>query len=122
MDSGVLINTLLILFLLWIVFRRFLPVQGVKQITTADLKSELKNKGKQFIDVRTPHEFRTRHIQGFKNIPLSNLLRQTNQLSKDKEVFIICQSGMGSLKASKVLKKQGFKNITNIKGGMNTWS
>ncbi len=47
----------------------FLPVQGVKQITTADLKSELKNKGKQFIDVRTPHEFRTRHIQGFKTFP-----------------------------------------------------
>ncbi|RPK06475.1 hypothetical protein BSBH6_00098 [Bacillus subtilis] len=121
MNSGVIINILLILFLLWIVFRRFLPVQGVNQITTADLKSELKNKGKQFIDVRTPYEFRTRHIQGFKNIPLSNLPRQTNQLSKDREIFVICQSGMRSLKASKVLKKQGFKNITNIKGGMNTW-
>ncbi|MCY8042192.1 rhodanese-like domain-containing protein [Bacillus spizizenii] len=121
MDSGVMINTLLILFLLWIVFRRFLPLQGVKQITTADLKSELKNKDKQFVDVRTPHEFRTRHIKGFKNIPLSTLPRQTNQLSKDKEVFVICQSGMRSLKASKILKKQGFNNITNIKGGMNTW-
>ncbi|OWV38846.1 sulfurtransferase [Bacillus spizizenii] len=121
MDSGVMINTLLILFLLWIVFRRFLPVQGIKQITTADLKSELKNKDKQFIDVRTPYEFRTRHIKGFKNIPLSTLPRQTNQLSKDKEVFVICQSGMRSLKASKILKKEGFKNITNIKGGMNTW-
>ncbi|MFP7230867.1 rhodanese-like domain-containing protein [Bacillus subtilis] len=121
MNSGVIINILLILFLLWIVFRRFLPMQGVKQITTAELKSELKNKGKQFIDVRTPHEFHTRHIKGFRNIPLSNLLRQTNQLSKDREIFVICQSGMRSLKASKVLKKQGFKNITNIKGGMNTW-
>ncbi|PRS14292.1 rhodanese-like domain-containing protein [Bacillus halotolerans] len=122
MDSGIIINTLLILFLLWIVFRRFLPVQGVKQITTTDLKSELKNKGKQFIDVRTPHEFRSRHIKEFKNIPLSKLAHQTSQLSKDQEVFVICQSGMRSLKASKVLKKQGFKNITNIKGGMNTWS
>lgn len=115
MDSGVIINTLLILFLLWIVFRRFFPVQGVKQITTADLKSELKNKGKQFIDVRTPHEFRTRHIQGFKNIPLSNLPRQTNQLSKDKEVFIICQSGMRSLKASKVLKNKDLKTSQILK-------
>lgn len=73
MNSVVIINILLILFLLWIVFRRFLPVQGVKQITTTDLKSELKNKGKQFIDVRTPHEFRTGHIKGFKNIPLSKI-------------------------------------------------
>ncbi|ASB61750.1 sulfurtransferase [Bacillus sp. A053] len=123
MDSGVMFNILLILFLLWFVFvfRRFLSLQGVKQITTADLKSELKNKDIQFIDVRTPYEFRTRHIKGFKNIPLTNLPHLTNQLSKDKEVFVICQSGMRSLKASNILKKQGFKNITNIKGGMNTW-
>ncbi|OIS67855.1 sulfurtransferase [Bacillus subtilis] len=121
MDSGVMFNILLILFLLWFVFRRFLSLQGVKQITTADLKSELKNKDIQFIGVRTPYEFRTRHIKGFKNIPLTNLPHLTNQLSKDKEVFVICQSGMRSLKASNILKKQGFKNITNIKGGMNTW-
>ncbi|MBN7744376.1 rhodanese-like domain-containing protein [Bacillus velezensis] len=121
MGSGVIINTLLILFLLWIVFQRVFPLQGVKQITTAELQSELKNKDKQFIDVRTPHEFRTRHIKGFNNIPLSDLPRQTHQLSKDKDVFVICQSGMRSVKASKILKKQGFKHITNIKGGMNTW-
>ncbi|NTU24988.1 rhodanese-like domain-containing protein [Bacillus tequilensis] len=121
MDRGLIINTLLILFLLWFVFRRFLPLQGVKQITTADLKSELKNKDKQFIDVRTSYEFHTRHIKGFKNIPLSNLPYQTNQLLKDREIFVICQSGMRSMKASKILKKQGFKSVTNIKGGMNTW-
>ncbi|MEC4029651.1 rhodanese-like domain-containing protein [Bacillus subtilis] len=121
MDSGAMFNILFILFLLWFVFRRFLSLQGVKQITTADLKSELKNKDIQFIDVRTPYEFRTKHIKGFKNFPLTNLPLLTNQLSKDKEVFVICQSGMRSLKASKILKKQGFKKITNIKGGMNTW-
>ncbi|MBU8581537.1 rhodanese-like domain-containing protein [Bacillus paralicheniformis] len=121
MDRGAIMTAILILLILWIVFRRFLPIQGVKQITTADLQSELKNKDKQFIDVRTPREFRTRHIKGFKNIPLSDLPRQTDQLSKDKAVFVICQSGMRSLKASKVLKKQGFKHITNIKGGMNAW-
>ncbi|MFC1287656.1 rhodanese-like domain-containing protein [Bacillus paralicheniformis] len=121
MDRGAIMTAILILLILWIVFRRFLPIQGVKQITTADLQSELKNKDKQFIDVRTPREFRTRHIKEFKNIPLSDLPRQTDQLSKDKAVFVICQSGMRSLKASKVLKKQGFKHITNIKGGMNAW-
>ncbi|WP_249652459.1 rhodanese-like domain-containing protein, partial [Lysinibacillus sp. D4A1_S13] len=35
--------------------------------------------------------------------------------------FVIFQSGMRSINSSKILKKQGFKNITNIKGGMNTW-
>lgn len=90
-------------------------------MTTTVLKSELKSKGIQFIDVRTPFEFRTKHIKGFKNIPLSIQPQQTNQLSKDREIFVICQSGMRSMKASKVLKKQGFKSVTNVKGGMNAW-
>jgi rhodanese-related sulfurtransferase len=60
--------------------------------------------GKQFIHVRTPNEFKVNHIQGFTNIPLSELHLGVKDLSKDKEVFVICQSGMRSRKASKVLK------------------
>ncbi|PJY99134.1 rhodanese-like domain-containing protein [Bacillus vallismortis] len=121
MDSSVMIYTMLFLLFLWIVIRNVSPVKGVKQITTTVLKSELKSKGKQFIDVRTPFEFRTKHIKGFKNIPLSILPQQTNQLSNDREILVICQSGMRSMKASKILKKQGFKSVTNVKGGMNAW-
>ncbi|MGX1373325.1 rhodanese-related sulfurtransferase [Priestia megaterium] len=121
MDSSTLINVLMIALVLWFLVRRFVPAKGIKQITTMELKSELKKKEKQFVDVRTPHEYRTKHIKGFKNIPLSELSQQANQLSKEKEVLVICQSGMRSMKASKMLKKQGFTSVTNIKGGMSTW-
>ncbi|MFK7681905.1 rhodanese-like domain-containing protein [Priestia megaterium] len=121
MDSSTLINILMIAFVLWFLVQRFVPAKGIKQITTMELKSELKKKEKQFVDVRTPHEYRTKHIKGFKNIPLSELSQQANQLSKEKEVLVICQSGMRSMKASKMLKKQGFTSVTNIKGGMSTW-
>lgn len=36
--------------------------------------------------------------------------------------MLICQSGMRSSKASKLLKKLGFKHITNVKGGMMDWN
>jgi rhodanese-related sulfurtransferase len=121
MDSSTLINVLMIALVLWFLVQRFVPAKGIKQITTMELKSELKKKEKQFVDVRTPHEYRTKHIKGFKNIPLSELSQQANQLSKEKEVLVICQSGMRSMKASKMLKKQGFTSVTNIKGGMSTW-
>ncbi|KLV28733.1 rhodanese-like domain-containing protein [Priestia megaterium] len=121
MDSSTLINVLMIALVLWFLVRRFVPAKGIKQITTMELKSELKKKEKQFVDVRTPHEYRTKHIKGFKNIPLSELSQQANQLSKEKEVLVICQSGMRSMKASKMLKKQGFTSVTNIKGGMSNW-
>ena len=44
------------------------------------------------------------------------------KFSKEKEIVVICQSGMRSMKATKTLKKLGFKNITNVKGGINAWS
>lgn len=100
---------------------RMMPTKGVKQITTADLKNVLTNKDIQFIDVRTPGEFKANHIRQFKNIPLHQLPQKANTLAKDKEVVLICQSGMRSSQASKILKKLGFSSITNVKGGMSAW-
>lgn len=101
---------------------RMVPIRGVRQITTAELKQELKNRNKQFIDVRTPGEFKSRNIREFKNIPLHQLAEKSNGLSKEQEIIVICQSGMRSNKASKILKKQGFKHIANVKGGMSAWN
>jgi rhodanese-related sulfurtransferase len=112
-----------ILFGLIILFiaLRFKPAKGVKNITPNELKAELKDKKKQFIDVRTQGEFNGYHIPEFKNIPLHQLAQKTNKLSKDKEVVVICQSGMRSQKASKILVKSGFKHVTNVKGGVSAW-
>jgi rhodanese-related sulfurtransferase len=44
-----------------------------------------------------------------------------NRLKKEKEIVVICQSGMRSKKASQLLKKQNFTSVTNVKGGMNAW-
>lgn len=116
------LNYLLIGLLVFLLLQRMLPAKGIRQITTAELKGELKDKKKQFIDVRTNREFQTNHIKEFKNIPLHELHDKSNMLDKDKEVVVICQSGMRSNKAGKLLKKAGFKHITNVKGGMSAWS
>lgn len=112
-----ILMALVILFLV----RKFIPTKGVRQITTAQLKTELKSKDKQFVDVRTPMEFKGNHIKQFKNIPLNALKAEAKNLSKEKEVIVICQSGMRSNAAVKQLKKLGFSNVTNVKGGMNAW-
>ena len=109
---------LILLFIL----QRVLPTKGVRHISTTDLKEELNNKNKQFVDVRTHGEFKGNHIKGFKNIPLHQLSQKAEkELSKEKEVIIICQSGMRSQKASKMLQKIGFTKVTNVKGGMSNW-
>ncbi|QPC48328.1 rhodanese-like domain-containing protein [Mangrovibacillus cuniculi] len=101
---------------------KFMPIKGVRQISVADLKNELKDKNKQFIDVRTSGEYRGFNLREFKNIPLHQLKQKAEkELVKEKEVVVICQSGMRSQNASKVLKKLGFEKVTNVRGGMSAW-
>ncbi|TDL91773.1 rhodanese-like domain-containing protein [Vibrio vulnificus] len=119
---GTIFNLIILGFFVWFLYQRFVPVKGIKNINTAELKAVLNDKGnKQLIDVRTPNEYRGNHIKDFKNIPLNELGKRVQELSKDKEVVVICQSGMRSSNASKALKKFGFKEVTNVKGGMNSW-
>lgn len=115
------IQYILIGLFLFLIVRRMIPVKGVRQISTLELKNELNEKERQFIDVRTTGEFKANHIKGFKNIPLHQLTQKSSELSKDTEIIVICQSGMRSQKASKILKKLGFENVTNVKGGMSAW-
>jgi rhodanese-related sulfurtransferase len=116
-----MINVILIVFAVWFLAQRMMPTKGVRNISTQELKSELNDRNKQFIDVRTPAEFKGNHIKEFKNIPLHLLTQKATELVKDKEVIVICQSGMRSNKATKTLKKLGFSNVTNVKGGMSAW-
>lgn len=108
---------LIIIFIIW----RFLPVRGVKNISIRETKDKIQNKKAQFIDVRTPGEYNTFHHRPFQNIPLASLTDQIQSLNKDEAVILICQSGMRSMRAARILKKQGFNDISNVKGGMSAW-
>ncbi|MGM9930961.1 rhodanese-like domain-containing protein [Pradoshia sp.] len=92
--------------------------KGVSNITAAELENRLNDRNAFFLDVRTNGEFKGRHIRGFKNIPLGS---DYSKLPHDKEIIVICQSGMRSQTACKQLKKLGYANVTNVRGGMNSW-
>ncbi len=108
---------LIVGFFVW----RMMPAKGVRSVSAEDLKEMLKNKSVQFIDVRTPGEFKGRHIKEFKNIPLNTLKSQLASLDKSKETVVICQSGMRSGQAAKILKKEEFTDVWNVTGGMSAW-
>ena len=95
-----------------------MPPKGVKSITAKQLKEELQDFDKVLIDVRTPREFKKRRIEGFENYPLGSDL---SHLPKDKEIIVICQSGMRSTKATKQLKQLGYERVTNVRSGMNAY-
>ncbi|WP_341300776.1 rhodanese-like domain-containing protein [Lysinibacillus sp. FSL H8-0500] len=101
-------------FLFW----RLMPTKGVRSISAAQLKTMLNDKDKVFIDVRTPAEYKGRNIPQFKNMPLGS---KFDKLPKEKEIVVICQSGMRSNQACKQLKKQGFERVVNVRGGMSAY-
>jgi NADPH-dependent 2,4-dienoyl-CoA reductase/sulfur reductase-like enzyme len=57
------------------------------------------------------------HIKQAKNVPLTEIGRYSGQ---DSKVYVICQSGMRSRQATKILNKKGY-DVTNIRGGMSQW-
>lgn len=113
LETWILI-AVIVLFVAW----RMKPAQGVKTISTAELKGMLNDKDKVFVDVRTPGEYRSRSISQFKNIPLGS---DYSKLPKDKEIVVICQSGMRSKQACSQMKKLGFEKVTNVRGGMSAY-
>ena len=70
----------------------------------------------QLLDVRTVDEYKRGHIEGFTNIPVDNLRDNLGELDPSKPVYIICQSGVRSYIASRILTQRGF-DCFNFSGG-----
>ena len=72
------------------------------------------------VDVRTPGEFMTGHIQGAQNIDFESgsFESQIETLDKNGTYAVYCRSGNRSGQAVKVMQDAGFKNIYNLNGGV----
>lgn len=68
------------------------------------------------LDTRTPWEFNRGHIVGFCNIPVDELRDRLDELDKRKPVYVICQSGLRSYIACRILAGSGF-DARNFAGG-----
>ena len=70
--------------------------------------------GAVLVDVREADEFRSGHIPGAINAPLSVIDRVT--LPKDKPLFIYCLRGTRSRQAVSRLTRMGYQNAKSIGG------
>jgi hydroxyacylglutathione hydrolase len=73
------------------------------------------------IDVRTPREREQKHIEGSLSIPLNNLLERAHELPRNRALLLHCAGGYRSSIAASLLKKEGFKQVSEIAGGMAAW-
>ncbi len=80
-------------------------------------------KGTVLIDVRTPDEFASGHIEGAKNMNLfdASFESEIQKLDKSKTYLLYCRSGNRSGKAMGKMKAAGIPRIYNLNGGVKSW-
>ena len=88
----------------------------VKQWYLEDLSSLSHDRGVTLLDTRTVEEYSGDHIDGFINIPVDELRERIVELDKNKPIYVICQSGLRSYIATRILIGYGF-DAYNFAGG-----
>lgn len=88
----------------------------VKQWRMEDLPTLPRDGSVTLLDVRTPQEYRGGHIEGFRLIPVDELRERLGELERGKPVYVICQSGLRSYIACRILAGYGF-DAYNFAGG-----
>ncbi len=88
----------------------------VKQWYYEDTERLQKDENITRLDTRTPMEYARGHVGGFINIPVDELRERISELDKTKPVYVICQSGLRSYIATRILMGNGF-DAYNFAGG-----
>ncbi|MGN0510652.1 MAG: FAD-dependent oxidoreductase [Lachnospiraceae bacterium] len=88
----------------------------LKQFHLEDLASLPHDGSVTLLDARTAGEYRRGHIDGFVNIPVDELRERLGEIEAGKPVYVICQSGLRSYIACRILAGNGF-DCYNFSGG-----
>lgn len=99
----------------------------MQEISVEELKQKIdKNEEVFVLDVREPFEQYQSKLDYANStlIPVGDLSGRVNEIEshKEEEVVCLCRSGARSAQACKMLENEGFKNVKNLKGGINQWA
>lgn len=89
---------------------------GVRQFYLEDLEHLPKDGSVTRLDVRTKREYDRGHVEGFINIPVDELRERIGELAKEKPLYVMCQSGLRSYLAVRILAGYGYEAY-NFAGG-----
>ena len=88
----------------------------LKQWHLADAPNLPRDGSVTLLDTRTKEEFAAGHIEDFVNIPVDELRERLSEIETEKPVYVICQSGLRSYIASRILEGNGYEAY-NFSGG-----
>lgn len=88
----------------------------VKQFHVEDVEKIPRDKSVTLLDVRTAEEYARGHVEGFYNIPVDELRDRLKEIEPGKMVYLICQSGLRSYIAARILEENGYE-ACHLAGG-----
>jgi len=99
-----------------------LPLVTLEQISVEELRHRIDEKSVDaVIDVRRPVEWDSGHIASATSMPLNHLSESARSLNPDAKIAVLCAGGYRSSAACSVLEQSGFRNLSNVVGGMTAW-
>ena len=95
----------------------------IKEIDAAEL-ARWRSDGKSFVllDVREPGEWATASIPGAVQISMREIPKRLTELPKDKAIAVMCHHGGRSERVAQFLIAQGFEDVSNVDGGIDSYS
>ena len=98
-------------------------IGGSREIGTMEA-TRLMNSGNALVlDIRDTGEFSSGRIPKSKNIPLSEIDKRLDEISrfKDKPVIVTCRTNNRAGSAARLLKQRGFADVYQLAGGFGAW-
>jgi glyoxylase-like metal-dependent hydrolase (beta-lactamase superfamily II)/rhodanese-related sulfurtransferase len=101
-------------------------VAKVPELSAQEIAAKLREGDRPLVlDVREPEEFvgELGHVEGALLVPLDALERRLPKLAGyvDRPVVLACRAGARSATAAAILRRAGFRNVMNLRGGMLAW-
>lgn len=96
----------------------------IRTVDNDEFESVLQDTNVILLDVRTPEEYVQGHIPGAINVDVKqkyfvNIAKE--KLVEGSTVAVYCKGGVRSMKAAKMLSKEGYQ-IVNLKNGFDSWT
>lgn len=103
----------------------------IAEVTVEQLSEKLKSEERFILlDVREPPELNAANITDsrLEVTPMSSMAREGTQAlsdsakSKDATIYVICHHGNRSAQVAAWLAQQGWKNVFNVRGGIDEYA
>lgn len=101
-----------------------MEISGKEELQVLDasqVKELLENQRVHLIDVREQEEFMGEHIPGSQLLSLSKLDPEKISLLTGKKIVLYCHSGNRSKQAAHRLIEFGFRDFSQLQGGISAW-